>query len=171
MLDIVALGVAAALIALLIASVVSLRGGRFDEVQKRFFYGPVVFGLIGCACGVSTAMLFRYDVQRDRVDIHESVPLAVAGLVVGAIVGRFVKWFHRRFAHLRGSVEVFATALLLASVGTVLGWLSGDKREGNPPTAMIWGLFGGLVLGTGFGVLSLILDYRRQQISPRSTSS
>jgi nitrate/nitrite transporter NarK len=163
------LGVAAILIALVVAGEVALRRGRRDEEQKRQFYGPVVFGVIGCASGVAAAMLFRYDAQSDRVHIGDSMPLAVAGTIGGVLLGRIVKLFHQHLSRLRGCIEILATTLLVASVGTVLGWLSGDKREGNPPVEMIWGLFSGIGLGVGFGVLILILDRRRRQGSPRST--
>jgi predicted membrane-bound spermidine synthase len=160
MLDIVLLGAAAVLVVLVVAEVVSLRS-RPREEQKRLYYGPVVFGVIGCASGVAAAMLFRYDAQFDRVHIGDSVPLAVVGIIAGVLVGRIFKLLHQRYQRLRGCIEVLATSLLLASVGTVLGWLCGDKREGNPPVEMIWGLFGGMGVGAGFGVLSLIRDRMR----------
>jgi len=147
----------AALLVLVGAIVLRLGLRRVDDrvvSPKHSVYGPVVFGVVGAAAGVAAAMLFRYDEARDRVYIEYSLPLVIGGTFLGATFGRLVARLHKRYPAARPWVEVTATAFLLAGPGAVLGWLFGDKREGNPPAEMSWGLLGGLVLGAGLGGIS-----------------
>jgi hypothetical protein len=150
------LAVGAILVILVGASVLhfGLRGtGGHPGTPRHSVYGPVVFGTVGGAAGVAAAMLFRYDEMYNRVYLEKSLPLLIAGVFVGHAVGRLVERVHRQCPRLRAWIEVTGAALLLGGAAAVLGWLSGDKREGNPPAEMGWGLLGGLVLGAAVGVI------------------
>jgi hypothetical protein len=130
-------------------------------IPRHELYGPVIFGPIGGVGGVALAMLFLYDEAQNRVYIVHSLPLAVAGVVVGLAVGRAVMWAYLRYPRLRAVIEVTGTALLLAGTGAVVGWLAGDKREGNPPAEMVWGSLGGLALGAAISAAGLAWDRLR----------
>src|SRR4051812_6336331 len=102
-------------------------------MRNSILYGPVIFSVVGAACGVVSAMTWRYDAQYDRVDLESSVPLAVGGAVCGIAVGCFVMLFHFRRPRWRPSIEVGALALLFAGVGAIHGWVLGAKAISNPP--------------------------------------
>lgn len=104
----------------------------------------LAFLLAGAASGVIVAMLTRYDDHRDRVDIDDSVPLALLGLVIGGIVSRFVR------------SEFWGIVSLIGTVGAVIGWLSTDFKE----KPRIEGMAFGAALGTAVGAALATLRAR-----------
>jgi len=124
-------------------------------MPKHILYGPVVFSVVGAACGGTLAMLCYYEIEYDRVDIGFSGALIFVGTMIGLSVGSFVMWLYQHYRSLRVLIEVVGTALLTGSIGAVFGWLLGDKREANPPNEMMFGLFGGLILGACLWIINL----------------
>jgi hypothetical protein len=134
---------------------------------KDQLYGPSIFAVTGAAAGVAAAMLLRYNRQYDRVYIEDSLPFAAIGYVCGGFVGYCVKLVYQKSQRLRSLIEVVSTALLLGSVGAVLGWLAGDKRWENPPPSMLWGLIAGAVGGVVIGGGRVI--WERWRLSRRTS--
>jgi len=116
-------------------------------MPKHLLYGVVTFAIVGAACGVAVGMLTRYHPQSDRVYLHDSVPLALTGLLLGVIVGCWVSVQYHEHAAIRTWVEFLALALLFGSTGAVFGWVLGDKWVRNPPPSMIWCGVAGVAFG------------------------
>lgn len=95
----------------------------------------LTFLLAGAASGVIVAMLTCYDDHYDRVDINESVPLALFGLVVGGIASRFVR------------SGFWGIVVLIGTVGAVIGWLATDFKEMPRSHGMMRGAVSGTAIG------------------------
>ena len=118
--------------------------------MTKHVFGPVIFGLIGTASGVA-AMVWRYMPEYDRVDIGDSVPLAVGGLLLGAGVGLAIMPLYERSPKSRRWIEGAGIILLLGSSFAICGWIAADhvkeaRTAGHPARCKL-----------GFGVRNHLL--------------
>jgi hypothetical protein len=125
-------------------------------MAKHLLYGVVTFAIIGAACGVAVGMLTCYRPEQDKVRFDDGLPLALIGLLLGAVIGCWVSMQYHEHAAIRTWVEVLAPALLLGSTGAVIGWVLGDKWVRNPPPSMTWGGVIGIVLGLCCGFVQVL---------------
>jgi hypothetical protein len=131
-------------------------------MPRHLIYGPVIFGVVGAACGVSAAMLLHYDVVYDLVDLDNSVPLAAVGAVCGVVVGFGAMNLQLRNARMRPWIEITAIVLLFGSSAAVVGWLFGDHQYRNPWPGTKWGA----VAGVAVALLFCARLFRSEGISP-----
>jgi hypothetical protein len=137
-----------------IAIVLSLAGDRAT------LFGPVICAWLGVAAGRSVALVNHYQAANDRVSIDGILPRALGGAAVGGVFGLGVRTAYRRRGRGRAAIESLATAALFGAVGAIGGWLRGDKREDNPPAAMLSGAASAGLAGAALGFLQWWHDRR-----------
>ena len=128
---------------------------------------PLILALAGAGAGVCGAMLYLHDPrERAHVYLQYSLPVAIAGLVGGAVAGQAVAAACTRRPRLVPAAEVAAATILGAAVVAPLGWIVGDLRaERLGAEGMAIGAVVGAAIGLVLGVVQTRPD-RRQLTEP-----
>ena len=146
-------------------------------MNRALELGSITLALTGAGVGISLGMLFHSE-PPFRVHLEDSLPLALLGTFVGALVGCGVSAACARRPRLIQTAALAFTALLGASISAPLGWIAGSivaserlphaEEPGDvkhlPPV--------GMVIGTGVGgVLGFALGYLQKLLESRSASA
>jgi hypothetical protein len=129
-------------------------------MKRRELDLPLVCALVGALWGICWGMVHRQsDLDRTRVHLEQSVPVAVAGLVAGAVVGAGLRRASGRCPPLTRVWEAVLIPVLAGSIAGPLGWLCRDAAldwsgEEAIRRAAAWGA------GAGLGLYAVTLVYR-----------
>jgi hypothetical protein len=121
-------------------------------MKRRELHLPLTCALIGMLWAICWGMVHcQSEFDRTRVHLDQSIPLAGAGLVVGALVGTVLHRVSARWTTLLRVLEVVLVPVLAGSIAGPLGWLWRDDRldwsgEGAILRAASYGLAVGLAL-------------------------
>src|SRR3954469_16068247 len=99
-------------------------------MKRRELHLPLTCALLGALVAICWGMVhLQSDYDRTRVHLERSLPLAVLGVVCGALVGRVLQ----RAATARPAIGVLLEATLVpalvAGIAGPVGWLCRDAAE------------------------------------------
>jgi hypothetical protein len=121
-------------------------------MKRRELHLPLTCALIGVLLAICWGMVNRQsNSDRTRVYIEESLPLAIAGLACGAIVGWVLQRAVTTWPALAYVFEAVLIPALAASIAGPIGWLARDSYvdwsgESAILRASAWGAGAGLAL-------------------------
>ena len=121
-------------------------------MNRRELDLPLTCALVGALWGICWGMVYRQsDLDRTRVHLEQSVPVAVAGLVAGAAVGAGLRRVSAWWPPLPRVWEAVLVPVLAGSIAGPLGWLCRDAAldwsgEEAIRRAATWGAGAGLAL-------------------------
>src|SRR5262245_19649467 len=119
---------------------------------RRELHLPLACALIGVLWAICWCMIYRQsELDRTRVHLEQSVPLAVAGLVCGAAIGWALQAVVAEWPALTRLVSAFLIPVLGGSIAAPFGWFARDANlDWSGETAILraaaWGAVGGLAV-------------------------
>jgi NhaP-type Na+/H+ or K+/H+ antiporter len=116
-----------------------------------------VFAVAGAGVGLCLAMMFRQDPDViPHVNLDDSLPFVVSGLLVGCLFGLVVSLICRMYPRLVPAAGMLAVMSLGAAFTAPWGWLCGytgiHRFEPVPQRGMVTGAIVGAFLGCLVGV-------------------
>jgi len=94
---------------------------------RRELHLPLTCALIGVLVAICWGMVHRQSAfDPTRVHLDHSLPLAVAGLVGGAVLGSLLERASVRWPPLTRALEAVLVPVLVGSIAGPLGWITRD---------------------------------------------
>jgi len=98
-------------------------------MKRRELHLPLTCALVGVLWAICWGMIHKQsELDRTRVHLDQSIPLAVAGFLGGALIGAALQRVSALCPPLTRVLEVILVPVLAGSIAGPLGWLARDDR-------------------------------------------